>query len=318
MAKKKSGFGLMTIIAFAVVVVGLVLVIVGYTADWMKTTVDSIAGSTSSASKLSDLAEAYDTLGDTAADIMKGFGVMNAFAIITFIAMIVSACGYVVSAIIRLRILKLVTALAGVVTVVCAVIVLITSITFAGNYGGIDIGIVSTEYTIAVGPILMLGRRRAGRRGYGRRRHEKVNRTIHDREKPEAYASGFSFSSLPLSLAFATVGPQALRARRPHRSPPTGKPAQYRSISAFTFAGTSTVSSMPSGTRAVYTAVSPDTFQLTAISPRTLSYRPSACVSRPEKSISGFNVSFANPAPSNDGRMPRQYLNIHSPQLPYA
>lgn len=156
MAKKKSGFGLMTIIAFAVVVVGLVLVIVGYTADWMKTTVDSIAGSTSSASKLSDLAEAYDALGDTAADIMKGFGVMNAFAIITFIAMIVSACGYVVSAIIRLRILKLVTALAGVVTLVCAVVVLITSITFAGNYGGIDIGIVSTEYTISTGPILML------------------------------------------------------------------------------------------------------------------------------------------------------------------
>ena len=154
--KKKSGFGLMTIVAFAVVVVGLVLVIVGYTADWMKATVDSIAGSTSSASKLSDLAEAYDTLGDTAADIMKGFAAMNAFAIITFVAMIVSACGYVVSAIIRLRILKLVTALAGVVTVVCAVVVLITSITFAGNYGGIDIGIVSTEYTIAVGPILML------------------------------------------------------------------------------------------------------------------------------------------------------------------
>ncbi len=158
MAKKKSGFGLMTIIAFAVVVVGLVLVIVGYTADWVKTTVDSIAGSTSSASKLSDLAEAYDTLGDTAADIMKGFGVMNAFAIITFIAMIVSACGYVVSAIIRLRILKLVTALAGVVTVVCAVVVLITSITFAGDFiPGISIGdIASTGGSIAVGPILML------------------------------------------------------------------------------------------------------------------------------------------------------------------
>lgn len=157
MAKKKSGFGLMTIIAFAVVVVGLVLVIVGYTADWVKTTVDSIVGSTSSASKLADLAEAYDALGDTAADIMKGFGVMNAFAIITFIAMIVSACGYVVSAIIRLRILKLVTALAGVVTVVCAVVVLITSITFAGDFiPDADVAIASVKGSIAVGPILML------------------------------------------------------------------------------------------------------------------------------------------------------------------
>ncbi len=150
MAKKKSGFGLMTIIAFAVVVVGLVLVIVGYTADWVKYSGQLGEWGEDMSFKLSDLAETFSE--------RDGFGVMNAFAIITFIAMIVSACGYVVSAIIRLRILKLVTALAGVVTVVCAVVVLITSITFAGDFiPGISIGdIASTGGSIAVGPILML------------------------------------------------------------------------------------------------------------------------------------------------------------------
>ncbi len=145
MAKKKSRFGIVALVAFAVIVVATILVVVGYTLDWIKsTTLTAIETKI----KLSDLVKNNSNPSDALA-------AMNAFAIITLIASLASAGCYVVSTVLGIKLFKLITALVGVVTLICAVVLIITTFSYCSK-GNFSLGSLSiNEATPAVGPWLM-------------------------------------------------------------------------------------------------------------------------------------------------------------------
>lgn len=157
MGNKKVGkFSMAGLIALGVVVVSLVVVIVGYFVAWMSTKVTAM-GQTGDAitAKLSEIADSYKKGGDVAKETMKGFGAMNAFAILTLIMMIVSAIVYVVASLLDMKVVKLVAAVVGVLTAVCAIVLLITSFSFASNMS-VDAGALgSSKVSPAAGPWLM-------------------------------------------------------------------------------------------------------------------------------------------------------------------
>lgn len=155
MGNKKVGkFSMAALVALGVVVVSLIVVIVGYVLAWTKTSMGSLSQTT----KLSELAKAYKEGGELSKTMMKGFGAMNAFAIITLIAVILSGVALAAGSVLDVKIVKLVAAVIGIVTVVCAVVLLITTFIFCGNMKDVTGGLgdlAQVKVSPAIGPWLM-------------------------------------------------------------------------------------------------------------------------------------------------------------------
>lgn len=146
MAKKKTS-SLLGLILMAVAVVGAVLAVVGVFTDWVKYVVDTVVGGGSEGSTLKELADYSEQL--------EMYGAMNAFAYITMILSIVSAALLVLVKFLKMGILRPITGLAGLLTVVSAVLMIVFTIMFCSKNAGFSFGDwASGKYTWDMGAIL--------------------------------------------------------------------------------------------------------------------------------------------------------------------
>ena len=147
MAKKKTA-SLFGLILMAVAVVGAVLAVIGVFTDWVKYVVE-MAGreALSEGITLKELAEFSEQL--------EMFGAMNAFAYITMILSIVSAALLVLVKFLKMGILRPITGLAGLLTVVSAVLMIVFTIMFCSKNANFSLwDYTSGKYTWDMGAIL--------------------------------------------------------------------------------------------------------------------------------------------------------------------
>ena len=145
MAKKKMSF-LMRLILTAVALVGAVLAVTGFALDWVKYSIDTVLGGTSPAYLLKDLADFNSKLGDHGFEM---FGAMNSFAYITMIMSLVSFAAVLLSKFLHLG-------LAGILTVLSTILLIVFTAMFCSKNAGIDLGgLAKGEFVWAVGPVLM-------------------------------------------------------------------------------------------------------------------------------------------------------------------
>lgn len=146
MAKKKTA-SLFGLILMLVAVVGAVLAAIGVFTDWVKYVVDSVVGGGSEGSTLKELADYSEQL--------EMYGAMNVFAYITMILSIVSAALLVLVKFLKMGILRPITGLAGLLTVVSVILMIVFTIMFCSKNAEFSFGDwVSGKYTWAVGAIL--------------------------------------------------------------------------------------------------------------------------------------------------------------------
>lgn len=156
MARKKMSF-LMRLILTAVALVGAVLAVTGFTLDWVKYSIDTVlGGGTLPAYLLKDLADLNSKMEDIGGHI-EGFGAMNSFAYITMILSIVSFAAVLLSKFLHLGFLRPVAGLAGILTVLSTILLIVFTAMFCSKNAGIDLGgLAKGELVWAVGPILMV------------------------------------------------------------------------------------------------------------------------------------------------------------------
>lgn len=144
MAKKKS-LSLTTLILLALAAVGLILTIVGVCTDWIKYSVKSIAGTVEEGASLKELSDGS----------FEMFGAMNAFAYITMILAIVSVAASVLSKFLKIGLLKPIAAIAGLLTVLSTILLIVFTCMFCSKNGSLDLGeLGSMGFKWAVGSIL--------------------------------------------------------------------------------------------------------------------------------------------------------------------
>ena len=152
MAKKKMSF-LMRLILTAVALVGAVLAVTGFALDWVKYSIDTVLGGTSPAYLLKDLADFNSKLGDHGFEM---FGAMNSFAYITMIMSLVSFAAVLLSKFLHLGFLRPIAGLAGILTVLSTILLIVFSEMLCSKNAGIDLGgLAKGEFVWAVGPVLM-------------------------------------------------------------------------------------------------------------------------------------------------------------------
>ena len=146
MAKKKTS-SLLGLVLMLVAIVGAALAVVGVFNDWVKYVVETVIGGGSTATTLKDLAEYSDSL--------EMFGAMNAFAYITMVLSVVCAVLLVLVKFLRIGILRPITGLAGLVTVLSTILMVVFTIMFCSKNAGFSLGgVASGNYTWAVGAVL--------------------------------------------------------------------------------------------------------------------------------------------------------------------
>ena len=154
MARKKMSF-LMRLILTAVALVGAVLAVTGFALDWVKYSIDTVlGGGTLPAYLLKDLADLNSKMGDHGFEM---FGAMNSFAYITMILSIVSFAAVLLSKFLHLGFLRPVAGLAGILTVLSTILLIVFTAMFCSKNAGLDLGgLAKGELVWAVGPILMV------------------------------------------------------------------------------------------------------------------------------------------------------------------
>ena len=139
---KKIAFDLKTLILCAVIIVGLVLAIVGFVGNFLKT--EGLLGGTSYL-KLADISDLND-LAKKADSTFEGYAATNIFAWATFILAIVVTVLFAVAKFLGIKDLNMIVALAGCLTVVAAILVFVFALVMANKH----------DASISAGPILML------------------------------------------------------------------------------------------------------------------------------------------------------------------
>ena len=136
---KKNAIDVKTLILCAVIIVGLVLTIIGFVGNFLKT--EGLLGDLKLAdiSDLNDLAKKLNIKFD-------GFAATNAFAWISFILAIVVTVFFAVVKFLGIKGLDMVVALVGCLTIVAAILVFVFAIVMANKH----------DISIAAGPVLML------------------------------------------------------------------------------------------------------------------------------------------------------------------
>ena len=153
MAKKKTS-SLLGLILMAVGIVGAVLAVIGVFTDWVSYSVESIIGGGSTPATLKELADTNDTLSQLGGGL-EMFGAMNAFAYITMVLTVVCAALLVLVKFLKLGILRPITGLAGILTVLSAVLMVVFTLVFCSKNAGVKIGeLAEGKYVWAIGAIL--------------------------------------------------------------------------------------------------------------------------------------------------------------------
>jgi hypothetical protein len=147
MTNKKIGkFDLQSLIVCAVMVVSLIVAIVGMVIGWTQSTGSVLGSSTSATQTLSDW------LGNSNANI----GANAAFAIITVIMLGLTAGAFVASKFVKKPVMRFVVLGAAVVTLVAAIVTIITAYTFVGSLASINLGgFASGNFSVFAGPWLV-------------------------------------------------------------------------------------------------------------------------------------------------------------------
>ena len=139
---KKIAIDLKTLILCAVIIVGLVLAIVGFVGNFLKT--EGLLGGTSYL-KLADISDLND-LAKKADSTFEGYAATNIFAWVTFILAIVVTVLFAVAKFLGVKDLNMIVALVGCLTVVAAILVFVFALVMANKH----------DASISAGPILML------------------------------------------------------------------------------------------------------------------------------------------------------------------
>lgn len=139
---KKIAFDVKTLILCAIIIVGLVLAIVGFVGNFLKT--EGLLGGTSYL-KLADISDLND-LAKKADSTFEGYAATNIFAWATFILAIVVTVLFAVAKFLGIKDLNMIVALAGCLTVVAAILVFVFALVMANKH----------DASISAGPILML------------------------------------------------------------------------------------------------------------------------------------------------------------------
>ena len=139
---KKIAFDIKTLILCAIIIVGLVLAIVGFVGNFLKT--EGLLGGTSYL-KLADISDLND-LAKKADSTFEGYAATNIFAWATFILAIVVTVLFAVAKFLGIKDLNMIVALAGCLTVVAAILVFVFALVMANKH----------DASISAGPILML------------------------------------------------------------------------------------------------------------------------------------------------------------------
>lgn len=139
---KKIAFDVKTLILCAILIVGLVLTIVGFVGNFLKT--EGLFGGTSYL-KLADISDLND-LAKKADSTFEGYAATNIFAWVTFILAIVVTVLFAVAKFLGIKDLNMIVALVGCLTVVAAILVFVFALVMANKH----------DASISAGPILML------------------------------------------------------------------------------------------------------------------------------------------------------------------
>lgn len=145
MGKRKRKQDMVAPIIFLIAIVMLAIAITGVCIDWISTT-NTVGISNTTTSTLSDLFEANEKVE------IENFSLMASFALITVAAGGLATILFGCSLIIRLKLIKLVALLLGVVAVLAAIVCIITSFTFCSTYSGSIIdGLIESKSSPAIG-----------------------------------------------------------------------------------------------------------------------------------------------------------------------
>ena len=139
---KKIAFDVKTLILCAILIVGLVLAIIGFVGNFLKT--EGLLGGTSYL-KLADISDLND-LAKKADSTFEGYAATNIFAWVTFILAIVVTVLFAVAKFLGIKDLNMIVALVGCLTVVAAILVFVFALVMANKH----------DASISAGPILML------------------------------------------------------------------------------------------------------------------------------------------------------------------
>ncbi len=158
-SKKSKKTNTVALIAAVLVVVGLILVIVGMSIDWV------VGGDRMF--NLGDLADSNELYAKIAEESLPGYDAMTAFIYITMVLAIITLIGAAAGLVIKLKLIKLITAIAGALTIVGAVLTVVFAYTFC-NADETKLFLLVTECAPAVGAwLLTVGGVIAGLGGLG-------------------------------------------------------------------------------------------------------------------------------------------------------
>lgn len=157
--KKKAGMTAMSWIMLAVMAVGLVLSVVGIFTDWIE--VKTFLGDkelTNSPMTLDDLREEQETRKDFSEDAaIEYFDIMLVCVLVTLIAVAAAFVLFLLGGLLKIKLLKSIGMIAGIVAILGAVLTLIFSIMMCKNYVSVDGGdLGGIETVMAVGCYLTM------------------------------------------------------------------------------------------------------------------------------------------------------------------
>ena len=153
MAKKKTA-SLIGLILLAVAILGAVLSVVGVFIDWVKYTAETFLGNNAASYTLKKLAESNAELKKVG-DGMGMFDAMNAFAYITMILSVISAAAVLLAKFLKIKLLRPVAGLAGVLTIVSTILMIVFVCMFCSKNAGFSLGsIAKGSFGWAAGAVL--------------------------------------------------------------------------------------------------------------------------------------------------------------------
>ena len=151
--KKKAGMTMLAWIMLAVMAVGLVLSIVGFCTDWIKSggEILGIGDDELESFTLQDLQDSK-ILTEEAENY---FGAAYAFALITLIAVAAAFGCFLVGGLLKMKLLKTIGMIGGILAVVAGIMAAVFT-ALMGKEMSADVGIASTTTSLAVGCYLTL------------------------------------------------------------------------------------------------------------------------------------------------------------------